>query len=233
LLAGKFKMLRAARITLQGVGLFTIVASIAGFIAFFELANLLQYENRPERADFIFPLAGDAQRLTKAAQLYEEGFASKILLSNEMSQRPLTVATSSETQSDGSTLHLSTLAAAGVRPGDIMQFGENLASTAEEAEALRAFLGNRTATILVVASPYEALRAKIIFERTLPSVKWLVICADQPRLPEQWWRDKAASLRVVTEVAKIAHYLAGGVFRGPKSTDMRLATQRESSNFAD
>ncbi len=131
-------MLRAARITLEGVGLFTIFASIVGFVAFFELANLLQYENRPEKADFIFPLAGDAQRLTKAAQLYNEGFASRILLSNEINQRPLTVATFSETQSDASALHLNTLAAAGVSPDDIMQFGENLASTAEEAEALRA-----------------------------------------------------------------------------------------------
>ena len=72
------KMLRAARITLEGVGLFTIIASIVGFVAFFELANLLQYENRPEKADFIFPLAGDAQRLTKAAQLHNAGLASKI-----------------------------------------------------------------------------------------------------------------------------------------------------------
>jgi uncharacterized SAM-binding protein YcdF (DUF218 family) len=220
-------MLRAVRVTLEGVGLFTIIASIAGFIAFFELANLLQYENRPEKADFIFPLAGNAQRLIKAAQLYDEGFASKILLSDEIKQRPLNVATFSEKQSDASALHLNALAASGVSPSDIMQFGENLASTAEEAEALRALLGNRTATILLVASPYEALRAKIIFERTLPSVKWLIICADQPRLPEQWWRDKAASLTVVTEVAKIMYYLAGGVFRGPKSNDVRLATQRE------
>ena len=226
-------MLRAARIILQGVGLIAIIASIVGFVAFFELANLLQIENRPEKADFIFPLAGDAQRLTRAAQLYKNGFASKILLSNEINQRPLTVATFSATQSDSSTLHLNTLAAAGVHPGDIMQFGENLASTAEEAEALRTFLGNRTATILLVVSPYEALRAKIIFERTLPSVKWLVIWADQPRLPEQWWRDKASSLTAVTEVAKIAYYLAGGVFRGPKSTDVRLTMQRESGNLSD
>lgn len=122
-------MLRAARITLEGVGLFTIFASIVGFVAFFELANLLQYENRPEKADFIFPLAGDAQRLTKAVQLYNEGFASRILLSNEINQRPLTVAAFSETQSDASALYLNILAAAGVSPDDIMQFGENLAST--------------------------------------------------------------------------------------------------------
>lgn len=223
-------MLRVARVTLQTVGLFTILASITCILAFFDLANLLQYENRPEKADFIFPLAGDMQRLTKAAQLYREGFASKILLSNEIAQRPITVATISDTQSDALALYLNALAASGVSPSDIMQFGENLASTAEEAEALQAFLGNRPATVLLVTSPYEALRAKIIFERALPSVKWLVICADQSRLPEQWWRDKTASLTVVTEVAKITYYLAGGIFRGPKSTDLRRTTQRESSS---
>ena len=37
-------MLRAARIILQGVGLIAIIASIVGFVAFFELANLLQIE---------------------------------------------------------------------------------------------------------------------------------------------------------------------------------------------
>lgn len=225
-------MLRAARFTLQGIGLFTIFAALAGIIIFFELANLLQYENKPEKADFIFPLAGNIQRLEKAAQLYRERFASKILLSNEIGQLAQTVAQSPNTQSDTSTFQLNTLAAAGVSPKDLIPFGENLASTAEEAEALRIFLSDRSTTILLVTSPFEALRAKIIFERTLPNVKWLIICADEGRLPRQWWRDKAASQIAVTEVAKILFYLSGGIFRGPKSTGAQLATQRESADFS-
>ncbi|MGB7620204.1 MAG: YdcF family protein [Pseudolabrys sp.] len=226
-------MLRAARFTLQGIGLFTIIAAVAGIIVFFELANLLQYENKPAKADFIFPLVGNVQRLEKAAQLYNKRFASKILLSNEIGRLAQTVAQSSNMQSDSSALQLNTLAAAGVSPKDLIQFGENLASTAEEAEALRTFLSDRSATILLVTSPYEALRAKIIFERTLPNVKWLIVCAVEERLPRQWWRDKTASQIALTEVAKILFFLSGGVYRGPKSTVAQLATQRESADFSD
>ena len=107
-------MLRAARFTLQGIGLFTIIAAVAGIIVFFELANLLQYENKPAKADFIFPLVGNVQRLEKAAQLYNKRFASKILLSNEIGRLAQTVAQSSNMQSDLSALQLNTLAAAGV-----------------------------------------------------------------------------------------------------------------------
>ena len=226
-------MLRAARFTLQGIGLFTIIAAVAGIIVFFELANLLQYENKPAKADFIFPLVGNVQKLKKAAQLYNKRFASKILLSNEIGRLAQTVAQSSNMQSNSSALQLNTLAAAGVSPKDLIQFGENLASTAEEAEALRTFLSDRSATILLVTSPYEALRAKIIFERTLPNVKWLIVCADEERLPRQWWRDKTASQIALTEVAKILFFLSGGVYRGPKSTVAQLATQRESADFSD
>jgi uncharacterized SAM-binding protein YcdF (DUF218 family) len=223
----EFNMLRIARLTLEGVGLLTIVATVVGIIAFFELATLLQYENKPEKADLIFPLAGDMQRVKKAAELYNSGFASKIFLSNEVGQPSLrlTPASYENRQSNLSTPQLNTLVAAGVPLDDVTTFGDNLASTAEEAEALRTFLGDRTATILLVTSPYEGLRAKLIFAQTLPNVRWLIVGSDSERFPERWWRDKAASQTAVAEVTKILYYLVGGVFRGPKaSADIHLAT---------
>jgi hypothetical protein len=48
---------------------------------------------------------------------------------------------------------------------------------------------------------------------------WLIVCSDESHLPKQWWQDKAAALTVTAEVAKIFYYLAGGIFRGPKSID--------------
>ena len=89
-------------------------------------------------------------------------------------------------------------------------------STAEEVEVLRSFVGDRPASILVVASPFEALRARFIFKWTLPRANFLIVCTDSDRLPREWWRDKGAALLAVSEVAKILYFFTGGVFRQSK-----------------
>lgn len=73
---------------LQVAGLLAILALLVAIGTFMFLAPLLQYQDRPERADYILPLAGNEDRLVKAAELYKQGLAPKILLSNEQI-RPL------------------------------------------------------------------------------------------------------------------------------------------------
>ena len=211
-------MLRLARLVLEGIGLLTIATLIAGSFAFVQLASWLQYEDIPEKADFIFPLSGDGARLMKAGELYRSGYASKILLSNEFRSHLLTFDVEvSHLQRGPSEFQLNRLLASDVPLGDMQAFGENVLSTAEEAEALRSFLGDRAVTVILVTSPYQARRAKIIFEYHLPRIKWLIVHPDQDRLPSRWWRDKDASLTALTEIAKLTFYLVGGVFRGPKA----------------
>ena len=73
-------MVRLTRLILQTTGLLTILALITGIGAFLALGPWLQYQNKPEKADIIFPLGGEGDRLIKAAELYKQGFAPKILL---------------------------------------------------------------------------------------------------------------------------------------------------------
>jgi uncharacterized SAM-binding protein YcdF (DUF218 family) len=211
-------MLRIARLALECLGLVTISGLLIGTLVFFELASLLQYEDQPDAADFIFPLAGDHQRVIKSAQLYMEGFAPKIILSSEIGQ-PKMIASLKPAQGASDNLPINILADEGVPEDAITTFGEDLASTAEEAEALRTFLNGKSATILVVASPFEGLRAKLIFAQTLPNVRCLIVRSGGKLLPRRWWGDKAASQTAVMEVAKIMYFVAGGIFRGPNKFD--------------
>src|SRR6478735_5485855 len=141
-------MLRLLRLILEGIGLLTIAGVLAGVFVFFNLADLLQREDQPQKADFIFPLAGNFDRVDKAAQLYKQGFAPKIFMSDPYGRNRLL--------------------AARVPIDAIVWPGGNTRSTAEEVEILRSFIGDRPASIVVVASPFEALRARIILKRTLP-----------------------------------------------------------------
>ena len=189
-------MLRVLRLILDGIGLLTIAGALVGVFVFFNLADILQREDKPQKADFIFPLAGDFNRLEKAAQLYKQGYAPKIFMSDGYGRNRLIAA----------RVPVDAI----VWPGGITR------STAEEVEVLRSFVGDRPASILVVASPFEALRTRIILKRTLPRANFSIVCTDNDRLPREWWRDKAASLLAVSEVAKILYFFTGGVFRQSK-----------------
>ena len=202
---------------LQVAGLLAILALLVAIGTFMFLAPLLQYQDRPERADYILPLAGNEDRLVKAAELYKQGLAPKILLSNEQI-RPLSRAQEIAAKigyppTDPSKYRLRLLQYFEVPDRDIESFGHGLISTVEEAEALKQFLGNPRGTIILVTSPYQARRAKIIFERVIPSVHWIILWPPEERLSDRWWSDQDFALRAVSEVAKLLYYLAGGAFR--------------------
>jgi uncharacterized SAM-binding protein YcdF (DUF218 family) len=202
---------------LQVAGLLTILALLVAIGTFMFLAPLLQYQDQPERADYIVPLAGDGERLIKAAELYKQGLAPKILLSNEQI-RPLSrsqeiAAKIGYPPTDPLKYRLQLLQYFEVPDRDIESFGDGLISTLEEAEALKQFLGSPRGTIILVTSPYQARRAKIIFERMMPNVHWIILWPPEERLSDRWWSNQDSALRAVSEVAKLLYYLAGGAFR--------------------
>jgi uncharacterized SAM-binding protein YcdF (DUF218 family) len=202
---------------LQVTGFLTILVLLVTIGTFIFLTPLLEYQDQPELADYIVPLAGDGERLIKAAELYKQGLAPKILLSNEQI-RPLSrseeiAAKIGYPPTDPLKYRLPLLQHFEVPDRDIELFGHGLSSTVEEAEALKQFLGNPRGTIILVTSPYQARRAKIIFERVIPNVHWIILWPPEERLSDRWWRDKDSALRVVSEVPKLLYYLAGGAFR--------------------
>jgi uncharacterized SAM-binding protein YcdF (DUF218 family) len=98
----------------------------------------------------------------------------------------------------------------GVPRKDIAQFGSGHVSTLDEARSLKRFLGETKRTVIIVTSPYHARRAKLIIKRSLPQVRWLVVCPPEGHLPDQWWTDQRAARDALTEAAKLLFFLAGG-----------------------
>ena len=204
---------------LQVTGLLTILALLVAVVAFMFLTPFLQYQDQPERADYIVPLAGDWERLIKAVELYKRGLAPKILLSNEQIRPP------SRSQELAAKIgypsinplkyRLQLLQHFEVPNRAIESFGHGHVSTVEEAEALKKFLGDPRGTIILVTSPYQARRAKMIFERVIPNVRWIILWPPEKRLSDRWWNDQDSALRAVSEVAKLAYYLTGDAFRRP------------------
>jgi uncharacterized SAM-binding protein YcdF (DUF218 family) len=208
---------KAIRTVLQTIGLLTVLALFGGIFALFLLGPWLQYQDQPERSDYIIPLAGDGHRLIKAAELYREGFAPKILLSNEQ-VRELTryqklAIELGYPRPEPEAFRLQLLERLGVPSSATETFGQGHISTVEEAEALKRFLGDRSGTMILVTSPFQARRAKMIFERVMPQCRWLIVWPPERSLPERWWSDQRAALDTVTEIAKLLYYWAGGAFR--------------------
>ncbi|AMN40468.1 YdcF family protein [Rhodoplanes sp. Z2-YC6860] len=204
-------MMRIARLLLDLFGVLALLSSILAVVLFFSIAGWLQYQDEPLAADYIVPLAGDGARLIKAAELFGAGLAPVILLSNELQPRSSEADGEGFPARDGRVAILNSL---GVPKQRISHYGSNLLSTTEEAEALGAHLAKRKATVLLVTSPYQARRAKLIFERELPDVRCIVVWPLKDELQPSWWRDKNSAVLVVTEVAKVIFYFSGGVFRG-------------------
>lgn len=218
-------MAKLVRGLLQLTGLLAIVAVLGGAAAFLLLAPWLQYQDQPERADYIVPLAGDGHRLIKAAELYKQGLAPKILLSNERIRPPTRLQGIAielgYSRTDPRDFRQRLLAHLGVPESATESFGQGHISTVEEAEALKRHLAGRAAhTVILVTSPYQARRAKLTFERVMPQVRWLIVWPPEDSLPDRWWTDQDAALRTVSESAKLLHFWAGGAFRAsPQQAD--------------
>lgn len=214
-------MKRLLRSALQAIGLLTVLGAVAAVVAFFWLASLLQVEERIERADYILPLAGDWHRQVRAAELYSDGIAPKVLFSRDR-KPPLTrvqaiVANMGYPPLDPWQFPPKLLAHLGVPPQAIEPFGNGHVSTVEEAEALRRHLDGRRVKIVLVTSPYHSRRALMVFQNTMPEMEWLSATTPEDTLPARWWTDRQAAIHAVLESAKLLHYWLGGAFRASET----------------
>lgn len=217
---------RLFRLILQFIGLLTLLGLLAALIALPLLPRILQVEDKIKKADYILVVSGDWSRYFRAAELYKEGFAPKVLVSNAyvrppsrfnktLSEMGIEVPPRHELR-DRLMVHL------GI-PADATEvFGDGHISTAEEAEALRDFLAEKrlgkSPEIILVTSPYHTRRAKLIFSDTLPDVHFTMTAPPEKRIKSQWWRDRDSAIRSVLELFKFGYYLIGGRFRSDPST---------------
>jgi uncharacterized SAM-binding protein YcdF (DUF218 family) len=214
LLGGLIRIM--STLALLGVCLGLVLMRCAGY--------WMQVNDTPEQADYIIPLAGDDTRLIKATELYHQGFAPMVLLSNAVEPTPTRLDAlrwkMGYPHYERTEYRARLLGLLGVPASVTDSFGKAHISTVEEAEALRTYLRGRQARLLLVTSPTHARRAKMIFEDVLPECRIMVSDTDEGTFGATWWRDQQTAKELILELSKTVHYLLGGVFR---STDAKLA----------
>lgn len=173
----------------------------------------LQDTDYPVKCDAMAVLGGDFQRAAYAGELYQQGMARTVYV-GRVARWP-----GEKVLDDNAVpfprredLYKALLVRKGV-PGDAIEyFGQRLESTVLEAEALAERLKGRTGSLMVVTSPYHALRARMIFSRALPGWDVRVVGAPGERLPAAWWSGRESARAVLMEIPKTVFYLLGGRF---------------------
>jgi uncharacterized SAM-binding protein YcdF (DUF218 family) len=161
-------------------------------------------------ADAIVVLAGNSpSRAQHAVELYQAGWAPKVLISNEM------------VQSHGVEASWVQLRAAGLvhldAPDDAIVPMEQIAqSTYQEAlESRDLMLERGWRSAILVSDPFHTRRALWTFRGVWQKVGLSVIAspADQSKYNLiEWWRDPNKTMRVLQEYSKYPYYLLAGQF---------------------
>ena len=174
----------------------------------------LQQTDSPSESEAMVILGENFLRPAYAAELFRMGLAKRIYIGRayrNMGERLLDQYLINYPREE--EIYRAVLRKKGVPDEAITYYGEDLMSTAQEAQALAAQLGTKTGRILVVTSPYHVYRARWIFKDYLPHWDVRVVATSQDRLPLAWWSQKESARHVVLELPKILFYMLGGQFR--------------------
>jgi uncharacterized SAM-binding protein YcdF (DUF218 family) len=188
----------------------TVAASAVGLGY---VADWLSVADQPQKADAILVLGGGYSRPFQAADLYRQGYASKVYVSvpaREDQVRLLDQAGIPFPREEEVVREV--LLKKGVPAAAIEYFGKDSISTAAEAQAARALFAQRAPRLLVVSSPYHLRRARMIFSDALPVADIRMIATSYDPFPSSWWKDQSAARNVLLELAKITYYKLGGRF---------------------
>jgi uncharacterized SAM-binding protein YcdF (DUF218 family) len=183
---------------------------IAGGLFFLNIGDWLTASEEPEKADLIVCLNGSKERIKKAAELYNEGGASHILVSSSSMRR--------------------IILAHGVPETAVFALSGTHNSTYEEARHILQFMGTRKVqSAVVVSDGYHLYRARWTFETLKDSrtVQFIYTAADQISENRYWWRDKTSRKFVLTEIPKVVYYWIGHGLLGIEK-DPRMINAAES-----
>jgi uncharacterized SAM-binding protein YcdF (DUF218 family) len=166
-----------------------------------------------ERADAIVVLSGSkvyVERARRAAQLFQEGRAARIILTNDNQQSGWSV----ERQSNPLFMERAAaeLKAAGVPETSIEMLPQEVTSTHEEAMLLRQYaLSHNLRSVLVVTSAYHSRRALWTWRKVFAGEQ-IQIGVDAVAPGEQtpgaatWWLHPGGWPLVAGEYVKLVYY---------------------------
>jgi uncharacterized SAM-binding protein YcdF (DUF218 family) len=204
-------MRRALEVLIAALVVLALAAAVAGYHA----AAWLKDEDPPIKADAIVVLAGRYERSIHAADLYRQGYAPVVVLSEEVPSSSWRQLVDLGIQIPSTLeIHRRVLRVKGVPEDRIETLGRAALSTSDEAAVIAARFGQPGRRLLVVTSLYHVRRARLIIGGALEGrgVTFAVCATPYEPFPDDWWRSQDAAREVLLEWAKLAFYLAGGRF---------------------
>jgi uncharacterized SAM-binding protein YcdF (DUF218 family) len=196
-----------------GVFAMILLAGAVGAITATHLSGWLVDEDSRQKGAAIVLLGGDPSRALEAAELYRSGLAPRIYVSvprkhpgvRRIEQAGLSIPSDEE-------LTRQVLVGRGVPESAIAILSRNMASTAHEAKVIREQLASVPGVLLIVTSPFHTYRAGLIMKAQLGEPRVKMIGSRFEPLPEEWWRDGAASGNVLMETTKLVYWSLIGRF---------------------
>ncbi len=190
----------------------------------------------PTQADAMLVLAGSStfkERTHQAAQLFKDGRAPKIILTNDNQESGW----SAELQTNPLFVQraASELKSCGVPEEKIEIVPETVSSTRDEAVRVREYVASRGLhSILVVTSAYQVRRARWTFAQIFAgsgvSISFSSVPpGDQTPRPLTWWLHQRGWGLVAGEYVKLPYYLVCGV----RFTETAQAATTESTQPQD
>ena len=169
------------------VGEHLLVALVAGGGVLLLTAGLwLQNADSPVASEAMVVLAGNFTRPAYAAELYQLGLARKVYVgrvhrkAGECVLDQNFIAYPREEE-----MYKAVLRRKGVPPEAVEYYGDDLVSTAQEAESLARQLGREgPGRLLVVTSPSHVLRARMIFADAFPGWEVRVVATPWSTSPQ-------------------------------------------------
>ncbi len=209
-----------------------LLAAIAWPLLAWLAAEALVVNADPTQADTLLVLAGSStfkERTHQAAQLFKEGRAPKIILTNDNQESGWSV----ELQTNPLYVQraASELKSVGVPEERIEIVPETVSSTRDEAARVREYAASSGLhSILVVTSAYQVRRARWTFNKIFAgsgvSISFSSVPpGDQTPRPLTWWLHRRGWRMVAGEYVKLAYYF----IRGVRFTETAQAATSESA----
>ena len=195
---------------------FAAAAAALAAILFLPFAGRFLARADPlQRADLIMVLGGARiERWLEAVDLYKEGWAPRLVLSPGLVS-PLEI----QLQARGvrypreGDLARDAILALGIPSEAVMVLPNGVDNTAAEAALLRkTYPPGAIHRVIVVTSSYHALRAGYAFRREFAStgIEIIVRASRYDRAePSRWWRHRQDIRFMMSELPKLAAYVAG------------------------
>jgi uncharacterized SAM-binding protein YcdF (DUF218 family) len=207
--------LRARRLAARLLAVCVMAGVVLAAAACPRAGHFLILDEPLQPADALIVLAGmRVERWLEAAELYREGLAPAIVLSQGIVEPAETRLRARGIRFPAQTdLVKDALVQMGIPAPAISTFPQTVDNTAEEAlRAREAAERNGWKSLIVVTSKYHTRRSRYAFERELKGTG-ITVQVRGSRFdeiqPDRWWKSRSDFRSVVSELQKLAAYRLG------------------------